>query len=83
MTLYGKISPHGTRDSHARQAAPDVVNVLSTEDADLFHEVNSSLETLAQTQSALTGMQTRLQVLQQQQPQMKGQLDVLIAFQIS
>ena len=45
--------------------------------ADLAHEVNCLYDKLAQNLSALEGVQMRLQTLEQQQPRMKGQLDIL------
>ena len=46
--------------------------------ADLVHEVNRMRETLALTQSVLEAVQTRLKVLEQHQPRLEGQLNVLI-----
>ena len=42
--------------------------VLAQVQTDLVHGVNRLRETLADTQSALEAVQTRLQVLEQQQP---------------
>ena len=44
----------------------------------LGHEVNRFLATLDQTQSALEAVKKHLQVLEQQQPRMKGQVDLLV-----
>ena len=50
----------------------ELIDVLATAHADLVHEVNRLRETLAQTQSALEAMQTRLQVLEQKQSRLEG-----------
>ena len=68
----GEVSPHGTEGSHARQVTPEAADVSATAYADLVHEVNRLRETLAQTHSALEAVHTCLQVLEQQQPRIKG-----------
>ena len=44
----------------------------------LGYEVNRFLETLDQTQSKLEAVKNHLQVLEQQHPRMKGQVDLLV-----
>ena len=76
--VSGELSPHGTERSLAHQATPVEAGVSAQAHADLILEVNRLRETFTQTQSLLDAVQTRLQVLEQQQPRMEGKLDVLI-----
>ena len=76
--VSGESSPHGTERSPAHQATPVEAGVSAQVHADLVHEVNRMRETLALTQSVLEAVQTRLKVLEQHQPRLEGQLNVLI-----
>ena len=76
--VSGESSPHRTERSLAHRATPVEAGVSAQAQADLVLEVNRLRETLSQAQSTLDAVQTRLQVLKQLQPQMVGQLDVLI-----
>ena len=71
-------SPHGTERSLAHRSTSAEAGVSAQAHADLVLEVNRLRESLAQTQSTLDAVQTRLQVLEQHQPRLEGQLDVLI-----
>ena len=71
-------SLHETECSLAHRTTPAEVNVSSQAHADLVLEACRIRESLTQTQSELEAVQTRLQVLEAQQPRLEGQLDVLI-----
>ena len=74
----GEASSHGTECSPAHRATPVEAGVSKQVHADLVLELNCVRETLDQTQSALEAVQTNLQMMEQHQPRLEGQLDVLI-----
>ena len=74
----GEASPHGTKGSLAHRAAPVEAGVSAKAHAELVHEVKCLRETLAQTQSTLETMQTKLQVLEQHRLRTEGQLNILV-----
>ena len=74
----GEVSSHGSEDSRVHRATPAKAGVLAQVHENLGHEVNRFVETLDQTQSALEAVKKHLQVLEQQQPRMKGQVDLLV-----
>ena len=78
VDVFVEVSPHGTERSPDHRATPAEAGVSAQEHADLVLEMNRLRESLAQTQSTLDAVQTRLQVLEQHQPRLEGQLDVLI-----
>ena len=78
VDVSGEFSPHGTERSPAHRATPAEAGVSTQEHADLVLKVNRLRESLAQTQSTLDAVQTLLHVLEQHQPRLEGQLDVLI-----
>lgn len=68
---------HGTGGSLAHRATPVEAGVSAQAHGELVQEVKSLRETLAQTQSTLDAVLTRLRVVERHQPRMEGQLDLL------
>ena len=74
----GEAFPHGTGGSRARRVKSSDAGISVQTHAELIREVKHLRENLSQTQGTLKAVQMRLQTLEQQQPRMEGQLDVLI-----
>ena len=74
----GELYLLGADCSPAHRATSAEADVSAHVHANMVHEVNQLRETLAKTKSAFEAVQTRLQVLEQQQPRMKWQLGILI-----
>ena len=76
--VSGEASPYETGDYPAHRATPAKDGVSAQVHAFMALKVDRPRKLLAQTRSTLDTLQARMQVLEQHQPQLEGQLDVLI-----